>query len=133
MAIEFAKLGANVCIVGRNAERLQKTFDECQQNKIIVEQKVVQFVFDISKEADAERLVKETIEQLGQLDVLVNNAGVLEYGSIESTTLEQYDRVMNINLRAVYHLTMLSVPHLVQTKGFLLLPFDFNKKIYLIP
>ena len=49
--------------------------------------------------------------------MLVNNAGVLELGTIETTSLAQYDRVMGINMRAVYHLTMLAVPHLTATSG----------------
>merc|ERR1719431_1379203 len=53
----------------------------------------------------------------GQVDVLVNNAGVLEMGSIENTSLDQYDRVMNVNVRAVYNLMMLAVPHLIKTQG----------------
>lgn len=47
----------------------------------------------------------------------VNNAGILERGSIESTSLEQYDRVMNINIRSIYHLTMLLVNHLKTSRG----------------
>jgi NAD(P)-dependent dehydrogenase (short-subunit alcohol dehydrogenase family) len=62
-------------------------------------------------------LVERTVERFGRLDILVNNAGVLEFGSIETTSLEQYDRVMNVNVRAIYHLTMLAVPHLVKTQG----------------
>ena len=47
----------------------------------------------------------------------VNNAGILEFGSIEQTSLEQYDRVMGMNVRSMYHLTMLAVPHLVLSQG----------------
>ena len=54
---------------------------------------------------------------MGSLDILVNNAGILEMGTIENTSLEQYDRIMNTNVRAVYQLTMLAVPHLVKTRG----------------
>merc|ERR1711994_568075 len=43
--------------------------------------------------------------------------GVLEMGNIENTTLDQYDRVMNVNVRAIYQLTMLATPELVKTKG----------------
>ena len=57
------------------------------------------------------------MDKFGKLDVLVNNAGVLEMGSIENTSLEQYDRVMGTNMRAVYHLTMMAVPHLETTRG----------------
>jgi len=51
------------------------------------------------------------------LNVLVNNAGVLETGTIENTSLAQYDRVMGINVRSIYHLTMLCVPQLKKTNG----------------
>lgn len=47
----------------------------------------------------------------------MNNAGILEIGSIENTSLASFDRVMNVNVRSVYHLTMLAVPHLVKSKG----------------
>ena len=47
----------------------------------------------------------------------VNNAGILEFGSIEQTSLEQYDRVMGMNVRSMYHLTMLAVPHLILSQG----------------
>ena len=61
--------------------------------------------------------LSETVEKLGSLDILVNNAGILEMGTIENTSLEQYDRIMNTNVRAIYQLTMLAVPHLVKTQG----------------
>ena len=47
----------------------------------------------------------------------MNNAGILEFGSIEETSLDQYDRVMGVNVRSMYHLTMLAVPHLIVTGG----------------
>lgn len=72
---------------------------------------------DITKEADTETILKNTIEKYGKLDVLINNAGILESGSIENTSLEQFDRLMNTNVRSIYHLTMLAVPHLIKTKG----------------
>ena len=47
----------------------------------------------------------------------MNNAGIIESGSIEDTSLDQYDRVMGVNVRSMYHLTMLAVPHLIVTRG----------------
>ena len=72
---------------------------------------------DLGVEGDTKLILDKTISEFGRIDILVNNAGVLEMGSIENSSLEQYDRVMNVNLRAVYHLTMLAVPHLIKTQG----------------
>ena len=72
---------------------------------------------ELTSEADVINLVDATIKKFGRLDILVNNAGITVFGTIESTSMEQYDRLMNVNLRAVYHLTMLCVPHLIETRG----------------
>ncbi|EDW59734.1 uncharacterized oxidoreductase TM_0325 [Drosophila virilis] len=112
-AVKFAKYGACLALNGRNVENLNKVADQCKAAGAAP----ALVVGDISKEADTARVWSETLKQYGKLDVLVNNAGIIETGSIENTSLEQYDRVMNTNLRALYHLTMLATPELVKTKG----------------
>ncbi|XP_073822507.1 3-oxoacyl-[acyl-carrier-protein] reductase FabG-like [Musca autumnalis] len=113
-AVHFAELGALLTIVGRNVEKLQDTSNKI---KAIKGQEPLLVKADMTNEDDVKRIVNETIAKYGKIDVLVNNAGVLETGTIENTSLEQYDRVMNTNIRAVYQLTMLAVPELIKTKG----------------
>ncbi|XP_030562335.1 uncharacterized protein LOC115763761 [Drosophila novamexicana] len=112
-AVKFAKYGACLSLNGRNVENLNKVAEQCKAAGAAT----ALVVGDISKEAETARVWSETLNQYGKLDVLVNNAGIIETGSIENTSLEQYDRVMNTNLRALYHLTMLATPELVKTKG----------------
>lgn len=114
-AILFSKLGATLSLSGRNLDNLQKTANQCtvesnQKTPLIIQA-------DLGVEEDTKRIVDETISQFGRLDILINNAGIIELGSIENTSLEQYDRIMNVNMRAVYHLTMLATPHLIKTEG----------------
>lgn len=54
---------------------------------------------DLTDEKVVQRIVEETVAHFGQLDVLVNSGGILAMGTVENTTLEDYDRVMNINVR----------------------------------
>ncbi|CRL04898.1 CLUMA_CG017949, isoform A [Clunio marinus] len=110
-AQKFSKLGASLSLTGRKLENLQKIADECEGQKPLI------VSGDISKPEDTKRIVEETIKKYGKLDVLVNNAGIIETGTIENTSLEQYDRVMNTNIRSIYHLTMLAVPYLIKTEG----------------
>ncbi|XP_067834839.1 meso-2,3-butanediol dehydrogenase, partial [Heptranchias perlo] len=72
---------------------------------------------DLTDDGIVKKVVEETVNHYGQLDVLVNSAGILMMGTIETTTMEQFDQLMNINVRSIYHLTHLAVPHLIKTKG----------------
>ncbi|XP_030562334.1 uncharacterized protein LOC115763760 [Drosophila novamexicana] len=113
-AVHLASLGGLLVIVGRNEAKLKETADNILAAGCAP---ALQLQADMNKEADVEQILAATLKQYGRLDVLVNNAGILEMGSIENTTLEQYDRVMNTNVRALYQLTMLATPELVKTKG----------------
>lgn len=110
-AIRLAKQGASLALAGRNVANLTELANKLDNKKHSV------VAGDVTNESDSVNIVNKTIERYGQLNVLVNSAGIIETGTIENTSLEQYDRVMNTNVRSIYHLTMLTVPHLLQTQG----------------
>jgi NAD(P)-dependent dehydrogenase (short-subunit alcohol dehydrogenase family) len=109
-AATFSKFGAKLALAGRNLDNLKKTAEQCATKPLIV-------TGDLTKEDDVRKIIDTTIKHYGKLDVLVNNAGIIESGGIENTSLEQYDRMFNTNVRSVYFMTMLAVPHLIKTKG----------------
>jgi len=113
-AVLFSKLGASLALTGRKEGNLAKVGEECALNSDV---KPLLISGDLNKEEDAERIVKETIKHFGKLHILVNSAGVLEMGSIENTTMDQYDRVFQCNVRSVYQMTLLCTPHLAESKG----------------
>jgi len=115
-AVYFAKNGAKVAITGRNEENLKKIAQECEEASPTKE-KVLTVVGDLSLESDNEKVINETINHFKRLDILVNNAGILVTGTCETTSMEKYDLQMNINVRSVFHLTKLAIPHLIQSKG----------------
>ncbi|XP_059055288.1 3-oxoacyl-[acyl-carrier-protein] reductase FabG-like [Achroia grisella] len=113
-AIEFTKEKANVAIVGRNEAKLNTVVEKCKQHG------KAPFVIkaDVSNDEDANRIINETVNKYGKLDVLVNNAGFTKFGSIlDGTVVEAYDTIMDTNVRAVIKLTTLAAPHLIKTKG----------------
>ena len=109
-AIHLSDLGAKLVITGRNEENLKATTGK-------IKTEVLPIVADLNNEADCVKIIEQTLAKFGKIDVLVNNAGVGEAGDILTTTLEQYDLVMNTNVRSVFHLTQLAVPHLIKTQG----------------
>jgi NAD(P)-dependent dehydrogenase (short-subunit alcohol dehydrogenase family) len=112
-ALRFAEEGAQVTLVGREREALSEVAVEISERG----GEGFAIVADVTREADAERVVRETIDDFGVLDVLVNAAGILASGTIETTSLGAWDAMMDVNLRAVFNLMRLSVPHLAERRG----------------
>ena len=112
-ALRFAEAGARVALVGRDAEALGEVAAELREAG--GESHAIRA--DVTDEADAARAVETTVERLGGLDVLVNAAGVISNGTVETTPLADWDMMMNVNLRAVFHLMQLAAPHLARRPG----------------
>ncbi|XP_063824314.1 3-oxoacyl-[acyl-carrier-protein] reductase FabG-like [Ostrinia nubilalis] len=115
-AVEFSKYEGSLVLTGRNKDNLENVAKQCKDISPKGLKPLI-IIADMTKESDVENIIKSTIDKFSRLDVLVNNAGILESGTIETTSLEQYDRLMNTNVRGPYHLTMLATPHLIKSKG----------------
>ena len=109
----FAENGANVIALGRNEKELKVLRDEIQTENGTLKIQLA----DVLEATQIEKVVNDSVETFGQIDVLVNAAGIILNGSIENTPLNDWDKMMNINLRAVFCLTQKCVPHLEKTKG----------------
>ncbi len=67
---------------------------------------------DVSKAADAQAIVAETVRQFGRLDILVNNSGVYEFAPLEAITAEHFDKQFNVNVRGLLQTTQAAAGHL---------------------
>jgi NAD(P)-dependent dehydrogenase (short-subunit alcohol dehydrogenase family) len=112
-AILFCERGTKVVAVGRSEKDLRSLSDEIHATN----GQIRTYLADIRETSQIQRLIDETVETFGRIDVLVNSAGIISNGSIETTTLEDWDKVMNVNLRAVFFLMQKCIPHLEKTKG----------------
>lgn len=112
-ALRFAQEGANLALVGRNHEALKEVADEIFRGG----RSVIKIYADVTDEAHARRAVETAAEALGGIDVLVNAAGIIANGTVETTPLSDWDEMMNVNLRSVFHLMQLAAPHLERRPG----------------
>jgi NAD(P)-dependent dehydrogenase (short-subunit alcohol dehydrogenase family) len=109
----FASAGFRVVAIGRNQSALKQVEDEIQGGG----GEVLALAADVTDESESSRVVEETVRRYGRLDVLVNAAGHISTGTIETTSIAAWDAMMNVNLRAVFHLMQTATPHLISTKG----------------
>ncbi|PYT07232.1 MAG: 3-oxoacyl-ACP reductase [Acidobacteria bacterium] len=111
-ALRFMGDRENVALVGRREDALQEVASSAASAG-----KAFIIAADLSDENETESCVAQAVEMMGGLDVLVNAAGILKAGRIEDTTLDLWDEMLNINLRSVFHLMKLAVPHLERSRG----------------
>ena len=111
MAAGLASAGANLMLVSRNdaeaktkAVKLAKEYD-C---------KAIGFAADVSKQADMEAMVAEAIDALGQVDILINNAGINTRGPIDELSYEQFSEVQRINVDGIWLACRAVLPHMKQ-------------------
>lgn len=112
-SLKFAEAGATVVAVGRSEKDLNVLRDEANGR----EGSIKVHLADVREEKQVDRLVSDTVQQFGRIDVLVNCAGIIQNGTVESTTMDDFDKMLDINLRSVFSLIQKSVPHLESTKG----------------
>ena len=107
-AAVLAEEGAAVALVARRKDRL-----EALAERIGGDAKTLVIEADITDLAQAERAVAATVGELGRLDTLVNNAGVMLLGPIVDAPLEEWQRMVNLNLLGLLYCTHAALPHLL--------------------
>jgi NAD(P)-dependent dehydrogenase (short-subunit alcohol dehydrogenase family) len=112
-ARKFAECGASVVIFDSDAAAGERTAAEIVKTGAVCD--FVACRVDVGEEV--ERAVRTVVHKHGRLDVLVNNAGIQDYGDVVSTTEEAWDRLMNINLRGAFLVSKHVVPHLLKQGG----------------
>lgn len=112
-ALRFAREGADVAIVDINPE----TAAQVTQEVTALGRKALTVVADVTAVADCEGMVRETVQTLGQLDIVFGNAGVSGGDLVAEMTPEQWDRVIRVNLRGVFLTCKFSIPALIESGG----------------
>lgn len=113
IAERFAQEGADVVI---NYNRTPSGAEEVLRNVEAAGCRGLIVKADLANMTDVRTLVATAIEHFGRLDILVNNAGIETHAPFWEVTEEDYDRVLNVNLKGVFFATQALVQHLIQTK-----------------
>lgn len=97
IALTFLKAGAKVVVADINIEGAKETCSLAPERSKALPLKV-----DVTKKADVEEMVENTLEQFGEINILVNNAGIVAFSSFFDISEEEWDKVHNVNLKGPF-------------------------------
>lgn len=112
-AHEFADRGAAVAVVDRDAKAGEHTVSELRGKN----QRAEFFQADTSVRAQVESVVPEIAARLGGIDVLAINAGIQRYGTVTTISEEEWDEVMNVNLKSAFLMSKYAIPRMIERGG----------------
>jgi 3-oxoacyl-[acyl-carrier protein] reductase len=112
-AVALAKEGVHVVLTARTEPELRDLATECEGLGV----KTLVVVAEASKPEDVERVRAEAMRAFGQVDILINNVGVAKYGSFLENTVEDYDWMMDTNMRSTFLFTRAFLPSMVERKS----------------
>jgi len=111
IALKFAKEGAKIMMVGRDEAKGRAALEKVREHG-----EATYFKADVSNSSQVKKLVDETIQKYGRIDILVNNAAIVSVGTVVNTSEEIWDQVIDINMKGVFLCCKYVIPYM-QKKG----------------
>jgi len=110
-AARFAEEGASVVLAGRTEAKLKDVAARLPAGRALVH------VADVTDEAAVAALIDATLEKFGKIDVVANNAGLFESGTVADATTQHWRKVLGTNLDTAFFVSRAAIPHLLKTRG----------------
>ena len=112
-ALSLAKEGAKLVVGARRTDRLESLVKEIKENNgEILAQKL-----DVTKKSDCDDLVNTAIKKWGKVDVLINNAGLMPLSFVKNLKVDEWDQMIDVNIKGVLYCTAAVLPHLREAKS----------------
>ena len=112
-AERLALEGATLTLVDINADGLGQTVQTCRDSGA----EVLSLVGDISSESSVAEIIESTVNEFGRIDVLCNIAGILQFKDFRLTTLDNWNKIIGVNLTGTFLMCRDALPHLLESQG----------------
>ncbi len=116
IALCYARQGASVAICGTNLERAQTVLDELKQAQVFPDQMFEVIIVDVANKQSVDEALQKLIASWGSIDILVNNAGITRDGLLMRMSEEDWDVVIDTNLKSVYNTCQALVRPMIKAK-----------------
>ncbi len=112
-AIALAKEGSKIIAGARRTEKLEelKKTIESQGGEIITQK------LDVTKREDCNNFVNSAIDKYGKIDILINNAGIMPLSFIKSLKIDEWDMMIDVNIKGVFYCTAAVIPFMLKNKS----------------
>lgn len=111
-AIAYAKAGADVVLLARRKDRLDEVAKEIKELGV----DVLPIQMDVTNEDSVKKGIDEAVEHFGHLDILLNNAGVAVRGGVDSLSVEDFDKSMDVNVKGIFLVSKYVVANMMKNK-----------------
>lgn len=122
----FKENNAEVILFGSKKETVDKAISELEKENIFVEG----YYPNLSNPQEIEEVIKEIINKHNKIDILVNNAGISANKKIEDTTYEDFEKIMDLNVNAIFNMTKAVVPYMKEQKEGVIINTSSMVSIY---
>lgn len=113
ICLELAREGANIVIVARTEKEIQETARMVEAEN----RQALALSTDIREEKQVINMVLKAVDAFGRIDILVNNAGVAYRKNLVDTSIEEYDEIMDTNVKGMFLCTKYALPYLLKRRG----------------
>lgn len=110
IAVKLAGLGCRVVGVYKSRDKLASELEKQHKNIYTIKA-------DVGKEQEVKKVIETTIKKFGSLDILINNAGIDIFGEIKDYRTEDWDEMVNVNLKSVFLFSRESIPYLSKSRN----------------
>ncbi len=117
IALLYAQNGADVAIFGTNRERAEQTLKELEAHRVDSEQKFSAHLVNVAQFKEVEETIQKILSDWGKVDILVNNAGITRDNLLMRMNEEDWDLVLDVNLKSVYNTCRVLARSMMKAKG----------------
>lgn len=112
-ALALSRAGANIAVGARRTDRLESLGAEIEKagGKALVQR------LDVTKKADCDAFVDAAVRKWGTVDILINNAGLMPLSFFKNQKVDEWDRMVDVNIKGVLYCTAAAVPHMMAKKS----------------
>lgn len=117
IALTFARQGASVALFGTNRERADQVVEELKSAAVLPEQEFYAGIVNVASKEAVEQAIAQLLASWGKIDVLVNNAGITRDGLLMKMSEEDWDQVIDTNLKSVYNTCQALIRSMIKARS----------------